>query len=139
MDEITLEGLCGEHLFSGIEMTVETYNDGYWGERDCDICLFTFDGVTYKAAEDPDDGYRSYCRTIDVSDREPTYSFPAIKVFCHMMEDSDTEMNNVLVVRDILNGKTILEIGTKNTGDYYPYCHFRYIPENMACNSEKRN
>lgn len=58
----TLEHLCGSHIFSGVEMTTEKHHSLYQGEEtDRDVCLFTFDGITYKATEDPDDGYRSYC------------------------------------------------------------------------------
>lgn len=132
----TLEHLCGSHIFSGVEMTTEKHHSLYQGEEtDRDVCLFTFDGITYKATEDPDDGYRSYCNDIEMADRAPMYQFPGVQVVCHMMEDSFESKNNVLVVRDALNGKVILEIGTMNTNDYYPYCHFVYSPENMSCNS----
>ncbi|MDE7398956.1 MAG: hypothetical protein K2N06_05445 [Oscillospiraceae bacterium] len=124
-EDKTLESLCGEHTFSGCELIEE---DG------CGVCLFTLDNITYKAIEDPDDGYRSFCNDIQISEQKPNCTFPGIRVLYHMMEDDNWGCNNVLVIRDILNGKIILEVGTKNTGDYYPYCHFHYTPENMACN-----
>lgn len=134
MNEITLETLCGEHLFSGCEMAIENIYDPLLDRGvDCNVCLFTFDGVTYEAIEDPDDGYRSYCSDVIISDKEPMYRFPEIKVVCCM----DEYGGDILVVRDVLNGKTVLEIGTKYTDDFYPCCHFSYMPENMACNSGK--
>lgn len=137
MDEITLKTLCGEHLFSGIKMSVEKHYSTYQEDDvDCNVCLFTFDGTTYKVLENPDDGYRSYCGCIEETEQEPMYRFPETKVVCYMDE---SESNEVLIVRDAFTGKVVLEIGTKNLDDYYPYCHFAYIPENMACNSERRN
>lgn len=135
MDKLILESLCGKHIFSGCEL-ISTKIDGWCFGEDYTICLFTLDGTTYKAIEDPDDGYRSYCRELEISEKPPRYTFPGIEVECSMMENDDYyhQNNNCLVIRDSENGKTILEIGTKNYDDWYPYCHFSYTPENMACN-----
>ena len=133
MSNICFENLCGKHTFSGCELTSEDI-ECFYGVENCGICLFTLDGVTYKAIEDPDDGYRSYCRDLRISEQPPRYCFPAIEVVCSMMEDKNYERNDVLVVRDEENGKVILRVGTRNTDDYYPYCWFEYTPENMACN-----
>lgn len=129
MSGITFENLCGNRIFFGCELSKEEIN----GE-DCEICIFNLSGVSYKAIENPDDGYCSYCRELQISTKPLKYSFPGVEVFCHMMENSDSCKNNVLVIRDAKNGKVILEVGTTNIDDYYPYCHFRYIPENMSCN-----
>ncbi|AWY06821.1 MAG: hypothetical protein [Caudoviricetes sp.] len=104
------------------------------GEEPCDVLLFTLDGVTYRMVEDPDDGYRSYCDDLTVSEKPPRYSFPPVRVVCSMMENTGFENNECIVMRDVANGKVILEAGTKNYDDWYPYCHFSYTPENMDCN-----
>lgn len=128
-----LKDLCGKHIFSGCELTSEKRE--LWGyEEECQVCLFTLDGVTYKAIENPDDGYRSFCEGIETSEDKPRYSFPGVETVCHMMDDGKYEEDDVLVIRDAINGKIILEVGTKNYNDYYPYCHFEYTPENMECN-----
>ena len=101
------------------------------------VLLFTLDGITYKLAEDPDDGYRSYCEELEIADCKPKYTFQGIQVVCSMMEDSDYEKNNCIVLQDIQNGKTILEAGTANYDDWYPYCLFNYMPQNMAYNEGK--
>ena len=101
------------------------------------ICSFTLDGVTYKAIENPDDGYRSYMEELEVSDRTPINSFHGVGVVCSMKENTEYENNDILVIRDAHNGKTILEIGTENYDDYYPCCQFVYHPENMMCNAGK--
>lgn len=123
----TFASLCGKHTFSGCEIIPGSYQQG-------GCCLFTLDGVTYAAVEDPDDGYRSYCLEPMIAEQKPRYSFPAIDVFCHMQADDGGGHNNVLIVRDAKNGKIVLQVGTRNTDDYYPYCWFEYTPENMECN-----
>lgn len=116
-------------MLSGVDLSIE--DDG---TETYNICLFTLDGVTYKAIEDPSDGYRSYCKDLEISDKKPFYTFPAVKVFCCMKDNDRYQNNNVLVMKDFLNGKSILEVGTENFDDYYPYCHFQYSPENMTIN-----
>lgn len=133
MNEITFESLCGEHILSGVEMASEEREDcGYF--ESCNVLLFTLDGVTYKLIEDPDDGYRSFCREIQISKTPPKFNFPGVRVLCSMMESDRYEKNDCIVIRDLRNGEIIIEAGTKNYEDYYPYCHFVYIPENFACN-----
>lgn len=137
MDNITFESLCGEHILSGVELTSEITDGGWRGVKSCGVLLFTLDGVTYKLVEDPSDGWRSYCEDIQISKTEPKYRFNGVKVVCSMMEDDDFTHNDVIVMRDCKNGKTILRAGTENTGSYYPYCLFEWTPENMACNQGK--
>lgn len=129
-----LRDFCGRHIFSGYELRQEVV-EGYINDMDATVCLFTLDGITYKAVEDPEDGYRSYCKELEVSEVPPRYSFSGVAVLCSMKEDSRDEKNDVLVIRDAINGKVILEVGTMNYDDYYPYAHFEYNPENMSCNS----
>lgn len=133
MNKLTLESICGKHIFSGCELTTENVYVGY-GSEACTVCLFTLDGVTYKAVENPDDGYRSYCKDIEISEIKPKYSFNGIEVVCSMMESIDSFEHDVLIIQDAKNGKTVLEVGTKYVDDYYPCCHFDYTPENMSCN-----
>lgn len=136
MRKITFQSLCGEHIFSGVELTSERIKT-YWTEEDCNVILFTLDGITYKLVENPDDGYRSYCGDIEISDVAPKYNFQGIRVICSMMEDGHYEKNDCIVLRDCENGEIVLEAGTMNYDDYYPYCHFAYYPENMSCNKNK--
>lgn len=123
MAEYKLNDLCGKHILQGVEYR----NDGY-----SDITLFKLDGVTYKATEDPDDGYRSCMGSLEVVEQSPRYSFET-EVLCSMCESNDAD---ILEVRDTQNGKIILRIGTANVWDYYPYCVMEWMPGNMACNQE---
>ena len=50
-----------------------------------------------------------------------------------MKADGKSE-NDVLELLDCKTGKTVLEVGTENTGDYYPCFVANWSPENMACN-----
>lgn len=131
-----LKELCGKHVFSGCELTNEKRKI-YGYEENCQVCLFTLDGVTYKAIENPDDGYRSFCEEIKTSEKPPKYLFDGITVVCSMRDDDRYDKHDVLVVRDAENGKTVLEVGTMCCDGYYPCCYFAYTPENMECNKGK--
>ncbi len=129
--------LCGMHLFSGIDTGVMTYTDEYgWKDEQCNYVKFTLDNKHYIAIEDPSDGWRSCCRDLLAEATPPKFQFDGVRVVCSMMPDDDQwhEANNVMVMTDCVTGKTILEIGTKNVGDWYPAFHMEYHPENMACN-----
>jgi hypothetical protein len=51
------------------------------------------------------------------------------------MKDNDTySVNDTIQFIDVVTGKVVLEVGTDNTDDYYPYCVMNWYPENLACN-----
>ena len=133
-----LKDLCGRGKFSGCEMKTEMIEDYYGTPEETNVCLFTLNGVTYKAVENLDDGYRSYCNELEISDEKPCFTFPEIEVVCEMMPDttygSGYEENDVLVIKDAESDMVVLEVGTRNVDDYYPVAHFEYHPENMSCN-----
>lgn len=131
-----LKDLIGLHKLSGVD-TGKLTRDGYWGEETCSYIKFTLDGVHYLAVEDPDDGYRSRCEELVVSKEPPKFTFPPQEMVCSMMPDDSRWGfgNDVLVLKDKVTGKVVLEVGTKMCSDYYPICHFHYAPDNMACNA----
>lgn len=129
-----LKDLCGIHILSGVELGTEEI-ESYWA-KERNFILFTLDGVTYKAVDDPGDGNRSMCENITVYGRKPCLSFDGIKVLCHIKEDDDRMHYNSIVMRDIINGKIVIEAGMRNTDGFYPHCFFKYIHENMACNAD---
>ena len=150
-----LKDLVGEHILSGVDMTSKPY----WGYRyqDCQVINFVLDGITYSAIEDPDcqvidfvldgitysaiedldDGYRTMMGEIKVI-TEPVVSnaFPGQEVVARMLPDSKYEKNEVLEIIDIRTGKTVLQVGTANTDDYYPYFVAEFTPENMFINKD---
>lgn len=138
MDGLKFENLCGKHIFYGCELCIEEFEDEWIGKNVRSVCLFNLDGITYKATENPDDGYRSYCDALEVSDKLPKYFIPGGNlVMCSMKENEDWAENDVLVIKDFKNGKEILRVGTAYVNDWYPCCVFEYNPENMSCNEKK--
>ena len=61
-----LKDLVGLHELSGVDTTTEMIET--WGENY--VVRFVLDGKTYKAIEDPEDGYRSHCKDLEVCDEE---------------------------------------------------------------------
>lgn len=138
-----LRNLVGIHLMTGIE-TGTVKIKSWWSEEedDCNYVKFRLDGVTYMAVEDPDDGYRCYCRELEIEDGECRTSLPDIIVECKMRDDVHddiwgTEENDILEFYDINNKQMFMAVGTGNTNDYYPYFMFEYMPEELSCNATK--
>ena len=132
-----LKDLVGEHELSGVDTTIERVKQygGYY--EDCEVVRFVIDGKTYKATEDPDDGYRSYLKELEVTNEKVTNSFPPQKVIGKMKDDSDWEKNDTIQFIDTTTGEVVFEVGTDNTDDYYPYCVLRWSPENLVINAGK--
>ena len=110
MAEHSLSDLEGEHLISGLEILSSEGEHPYrYG------VVFTLDGVSYEALEDPEDGYRSCRGALTEAEQPPRFSFPP---------------QPVLMV-DPVTGKAVLSIGTGDVGDWYPY-----FPEHFSCNNQ---
>lgn len=61
---------------------------------------------------------------------------PPQSVVCRMKENGDGFGNDdILVVVDCVTNEIVLEVGTGDYDDWYPYCHFEYHPESMAINN----
>ena len=130
-----LNDLIGNHVLTGIEYGQKIVRQ-HFCEENCNYVKFTIDGITYMALEDPDDGYRSYMNELEIVEEPCKIKLPNILVCCHMKGDGEWAKNDILIFVDIENGKTILEIGTENYDDFYPYCVLNYYPENMSCNED---
>ncbi len=127
-----LKDLVGEHYLTGVESHVSKVN--MWDE-DAECLTFILDGVAYTAMEDPEDGYRSCLGDII---EEPDTSivknrFAPIRVVAIMSDESDAE---VLQLIEIESGSIILEVGTRNTSDYYPWFVADFFPDRLACNQK---
>jgi len=118
-----LSDLVGMHELSGVDTTQED---------DVDVVRFVLDGTTYKATEDPDDGYRSYLKEITVCAEDVSNNFPPQKVVGKMKDGGSSDLIQFI---DATTGKVALEVGTDNYNDYYPMCVLSWHPENLACNS----
>lgn len=137
MSEVTLESLVGEHELSGVDMTEEDMPTSYGGgDYHGSVCRFILDGKTYTACEDDNDGYRSAMKSL-TEGGEVRNQFAPQRVLCSMRyEDEYGNKDETLVMRDMITGKEVLEVGTDNTDDYYPSFVSNFQPENMACNRQ---
>src|SRR5678815_355131 len=121
-DTTTLESLVGEHVLTAVEFDTDPRRDEWSGPANA--IYFTLDGVTYKVTEDPDDGYRSSMRDIEVSDRVLSNTFEACRVVARYItgkrHDNDYSYgNDLLECIDTTTGKVVLAVGTENCNDYY--------------------
>lgn len=106
------------------------------GSYEANRVMFILDQIHYTVMEDPEDGYRSHMQS-DIREEylpyAPSTSFPPCRVHCvHCHTSSD----DYLQLIDAATAQVVLEIGTKNTDDYYPYFIAHYHPENMSQNAE---
>lgn len=127
-----LSNLVGNHVLSGIERGVKTVND-FW-HNECEYIRFCLDGVTYEAVEDPDDGYRSYLKELEVVKDMPKIKLPDCPVICEMSDEDETD---ILIILDAISKRRVLSIGTDYTEACYPFCVFNYNPENLWCNQRR--
>ena len=129
----------GKHKFSGIE-SYKRPGD-YWGE--CIGSYIVIDDVVYAFEIDPDDGYRSYGKVYilkNISVNNIKNRFPAQDVIITLHQREHTDGNKQFyAITDAITGKTILEIGTDYTDDFYPVAICHYYPENMAINQQPTN
>lgn len=135
--EVTLDGLVGEHSLDAVDTYVEKVKQ--WGDyfEDAECIRFRLDGVVYTAIEDPDDGYRSSLRTLFVSPSDEVRNvFPPVRVLVRKKDNEPYQINDTLEFIDIKTGKIVLEVGTNNTDDYYPYFVGTFSPQNMATNAD---
>lgn len=104
-------------------------------DKDASCIRFRLDGVVYIAVEDPDDGYRSYLDEIMIGDKI-TNQFEKVLVRGKYRERNDGGNCSIIQFFDQLTNLVVLEIGTENTDDYYPYFVANFSPENMSINKK---
>lgn len=135
-EEITLDSLVGLHSLTAVEMTqtkILKYDDEW---EDVDSISFRLDGKTFTAVENPSDGYRSCMKNLILDKgRRIANKFSPVKVMA-IKKRSGYHDHDTIEFIDVLNGKTILEVGTDNSDDYYPSFVARFTPENMAINDQ---
>lgn len=127
---VQLTDLVGEGFLTGAEFGSVTIQR-WCGDESAGTISFTLDGVTYTAQEDPDDGYRSAMESLKASVQPLKNFFAPVRVIGRMEADTEYENNDVLQLINAATGEIILEVGTGNTGDYYPYFVARFNPENI--------
>jgi len=132
-----LSDLVGHHLLTGVDNDREEikreYEDTF---DDCEVMRLCLDGVVYCAIEDPEDGYRSSMKELKILDNAQMSNVfePVAVVGVHRTEGRGYEEDDVLELIDAYTGKVVVQVGTKNTNDYYPYFVNSFHPENMRIN-----
>ena len=118
-NEVTLESLVGVRMLDGVDFeTIKGDKESYY--EDSQAIRFRLDGVIYMAIENPDDGYRSSLGTLFISDTPMVNTFAPVRVTLRMKGSSDYQVDEILEgITE--SGETVLEVGTANTDDYYPY------------------
>ncbi len=141
---VTFAQLVGMHVLDGRAEYVLPADPNRYHNEDGFAMALRLDGVWYQFAEDPDDGYRSGLRAIEIV--EPSVfppgaavEFAPRTVMIHertdlgwKRESSWEEGIEMLVVIDEQTGNAICEVGTRNTDDYYPYFVHRWDPAGFA-------
>ena len=84
---MNLLDLVGIHIMTGIETGTVKIKGQWYSKDNCNYVKFKLDGITYMAVEDPDDGYRSCCRDLEIVNEECKISLPNILVECKMRDD----------------------------------------------------
>ena len=133
---IRLEELEGVHILTGVDMEnrqVDRYGDNYF--EDCTCLNFVLDGVVYTAIENPEDGYHSALDKVIVSSDVVDNTFEPVAVFAKHFTRLDNHYEcDILRLFDLKNSKMILEVGTGNIDDYYPYFVGSFFLEDMSVN-----
>lgn len=139
MDSVELESLVGEHVLDACDLFADDIKDT-WGDSftHCELIRFRLDGKVYTGIEDPDDGCRSSLRGLYVSDDAVRNAFPPVRVLGRMKGGENSYVNDTLQLIDLVTGKIVLEVGTDNTDDYYPWFVGAFFPDCMATNQESR-
>jgi len=133
MTTIDLESFIGPHELSGAYFDATSCPE-YQGSDamvECQVLRFTLDGTHYEAVECPEDEYRSSLRHISETDVVPCNSFEAVKVIGEMRIKTEHGEDCVLVLKNPVSGKPVIEIGTADVDDYYPGFVAYFHPENL--------
>lgn len=136
--EMMLESLVGPHELSGVDFGRDCFNNPGAVDIGCECIHFILDGITYSAIEARTDGYRSCLDRVFVNEAKVKNVFAPIKVMGLWNDRTPCthcyELNEILELRDVVTAKVVLEVGTANTNEYYPYFVGRFIPESMVVN-----
>jgi hypothetical protein len=106
----------------------------YYGADNADS-TFKVDGVVFKVLEDPDDGFRSYLKTVDYTDDHDSIFFRSplalvrIETYDVRDECGMSQANQGYKLVDVIDKHTWLKFGTHNYDDYYPMFIFSHTPK----------
>ena len=136
--DVNYKNLKGIHILSGVDMGSIRISDGYWNE-DAAVLRFILDDKTYKAIEDPSDGYRSTLGKLIECDEIVSNMFIPHKVIGKIKKDNEWESSSIIQFFDFTTKDVVLEIDTDHNDDYYPSCVMNWYPENLYINRDLIN
>ncbi len=130
-DDDPIQNLARNHFLNLLGAEVE-----YYGADEGDG-TFKVDGVVFKVLEDPDDGYRSYLKTVDYTNEHNSIFFKSplalVKIETYDDQDEDNgyinQANQGYRLVDVVDGHVWLRFGTHNYDDYYPMFIFSHRPK----------
>jgi len=128
-----LKELIGLHTLTGITNENKKLQSNWDEEETYYAQAFTFilDGVVYTAIEDQNDGYRSAMAELKVNEFACYNLFEPIQVLGIHIDQSGSYDKADLLQLYSMNGKLLLEVGTRNSDDYYPSFVSAWHPENI--------
>lgn len=141
-----LKDFINMHVLSGVDIFPHSSQefhklmrekDGYNADNFGNVIRFIIDGVTYECVEDNDDGYRSYCGQLYLSDNEVVNKFePQVMMGKMGIENEYDNLSDILYLYDYGTNKLVLKIGTDRSDNYYPCSIIQFYPENMWINRQ---
>lgn len=131
----TLADLIGLHTLTGVDFG--TWEYVRWDDCVVDVnaIFIELDGITYVAMEDYNDGYRSAMQELlEIPARGFQNRIPETQVCGVWMQRSKYNRDDLVALIDIVNGKTVILVGTDSADDYYPCFISEYTPQNLHWN-----
>ena len=136
--EVEVKSLVGKHKLSGVDLSIDQVKEEYGSDfEDASVVNFVLDGKTYRAIEDPSDGYRSSLRSLKLTRHKVENRFTPVEVLGIYRDRSRYDEADIIQFFDTKNGKLVLEVGTDRSDDYYPSFVGSFTPENMHVNEGK--
>jgi hypothetical protein len=134
-----LSDFSGVYSLDGVDFDSTQIEDYYSRFKDAEVCRFRLNGVIYAVVEDPEDGYRSSLRELVVDDSADMKNvFSPVEVIANHVTDRPGYFSgrscDILELTDSKTGEIVLEVGTDDTDDYYPYFVASFYPEAMVIN-----
>jgi len=130
--KMELNDLVGEFTLTGVDRDTTQIKSNYSNDfENSQVFSFILDGVTYSVVEDPGDGYRSSMRHLIVETYQVKNTFQPIEVVAKYFGTNNDENCDILKLYCKKSNKLLLQAGTDNIDDYYPYFVSEWHPENI--------
>lgn len=129
----TFASLVGERVLTGVDFEIKQLPNN----DKANLMRFVLDGVIWEAVEDPEDDYRSSLDVLEKSCVPVQNTFPPCKLRMELFTGDKHDKAECIRGYDVVTGGLVLEVGTRNTDDYYPWYSAVFDPKAMAINAGK--